>query len=174
MELSTINERYRVIRELGQGGMGRVYLVEDARLGNRLLALKTILPDETTREVLECLRAEFRELSRLRHPNLATAHDFGCIAGVGDYFFTTDFIDGVNLLIGTARSSVDQLLEIFRQLLRGLDFIHSHGLLHNDLKPSNLLLEAAHARTLPGGREGIAALEGAVFGTSGTVKIIDF
>src|SRR5262245_13696127 len=164
MDLATINERYRVVRVLGRGGMGQVYLVEDTRLENRLLALKTIIPEESTREIIACLHAEFRELSRLRHPNLATAYDLGRVAGTGEHFFTTAYIDGVDLLKGTERSSLDQLVDTIRQVLRGLEFIHSHGLLHNDLKPSNILLERRKAGKGAGSRTGLAELEAAVFG----------
>ncbi len=174
MDPLTINHRYRVIRELGRGGMGRVLLVEDTHLENRKMALKTILPGAATAEFVERFRVEFTGLAKLSHPNIASTYDFGQIEETREHFFTTAFVRGVDVLQGTADSNADHLVSVMQQTLRGLDFVHSHGLLHNDLKASNILLEAPTNGGAGDKSGGLAKLEAAVFGTAGTVKLIDF
>ena len=68
---TVINGRYLVLKELGEGGMGRVFLVEDTHHGGALLALKTILPETANEEFLERFRIEFAQLAKLRHPSIA-------------------------------------------------------------------------------------------------------
>ncbi len=174
MEPTIINNRYRIVRELARGGMGRVFLVEDIHLDGRKMALKTMLPGLTSATFLERFRVEFAGLARLTHPNIATAFDFGQIASTGEHFFTTEFIDGVDLYTGTTDASVDQILSVTTQLLRGLDFIHSRKLLHNDLKPSNILLEPLMKSGDDKALESLTRLEAAIFGQAVRVRIIDF
>jgi tetratricopeptide (TPR) repeat protein len=169
-----INGRFLVLKELGEGGMGRVFLVEDTCRDGALLAFKMILPETANEEFLQRFRVEFAQLAKLRHPSLASAHDFGRLAGSRKHFFTTDFVPGIDLFKATAHASADQILDITTQLLRGLDFIHSHGFLHNDLKPSNILLEPLSKGEQPGEPGNLMRLEATVFGVAGRVKIIDF
>ncbi|MBI4607269.1 MAG: protein kinase, partial [Planctomycetes bacterium] len=173
-EDGTINGRYRVVRELGRGGMGRVFLVEDASAGGRRVALKAIWGHKASAEFMERFRDEFSILVKVQHENIASAFDFGQVRGTGELFFTTAFIDGQDALAATEHATADQLVDIFKQVLRGLDFLHSHGLLHNDLKPSNVLLEAAPCGAEGDGEADVARLEAKVFGSAGKVKIIDF
>ena len=173
--MTTINDRYLVTKELGQGGMGKVYLVQDTHRENLQLALKTMLSAEVDEGFLDCFRREFADLARLRHSNLAASFDFGRVTETGEYFFTTEFIPGEDLFPATKTSSFDQIVDIARQTLRGLDFLHSHDLIHNDLKPANILLVPADRATERDGRvDEMARLEAAVFGHAGTIKIIDF
>ncbi|HVR76385.1 MAG TPA: protein kinase [Planctomycetota bacterium] len=169
-----INGRYRVVKQLGRGGMGHVLLVEDMHLDNRQLALKTILPQTRPNDFLERFRVEFTGLTKLRHPNIAAAHDFGRISTSKEHFFTSEYIQGVDFYTGTRDSTVDELLDITIQVLSGLDFIHSHGFLHNDLKPQNLLLESLAPSPVKDGRDDFQKLEAAVLGAARKVKIIDF
>ena len=169
-----INRRYQVKRKLGQGGMGMVYLVEDTHREDLPMALKTMISKDIDEGFLDAFRREFAELAKLRHPNVAAAYDFGRISGTHEHFFTTEFVDGTDLYKGTKRESFDQLLDITIQLLRGLDFIHKHGLLHNDLKPANILLAPITQEAGSRGRGDMTKLETAVFGLAGQVKLIDF
>ncbi len=168
-----LNERFRITRELGQGGMGKVYLVEDQGRDGQLMALKTMLSKDVDETFLEAFRLEFAELAKLRHRNVAAAYDFGKIASTGEHFFTTEFIDGVDLMRGTRGVSFDLLLDVTAQLLKGLDFLHRSGLLHNDLKPANVLLGNGEERR-GRGRGNLSRLESTVYGRAGEVKIIDF
>jgi tetratricopeptide (TPR) repeat protein len=173
-EPTMINDRYHIVRELGRGGMGQVYLVEDLHRENQLLALKTLLPQTTDHVLRAGFREEFAGLARLRHENLAAAYDFGRVSGKQEYFFTTEFIDGIDLARGTAEASMDQLLDVTVQLLRVLDFIHSHGLLHNDIKPANVLLQRTSSGAGASARGDLEKLESVIYGRSGRVKLIDF
>ncbi len=174
MQDSVINGRYKVIRELGQGGMGCVYLVEDQHRKNQRLALKTLLLGDADPRTIDRFSIELLGLARLRHPNIASAYDLGQIGGTSNYFFTTEFVDGVDLFRATLTASTRQIVDLFAQTLRGLELIHSSGFLHNDLKPGNILVELAPkparkpARPAPG-----SALMGAEL-PIGRVKIIDF
>jgi len=170
-----LNDRYRIVKSLGRGGMGEVFLVEDMLRENQKMALKTLLPQTTDHLLTSGFRDEFAELAKLRHANLAAAFDFGRIVGTDEYFFTTEFIQGVDLMKGTKEASVEQLIQVTAQLLRGLDFLHNHHLLHNDLKPANILLGSAAADDDGENDQGdLNKLESLIYGDCGRVKIIDF
>ena len=170
-----INGRYNVVKELGRGGMGQVFLVEDTHRNDTKLALKTLLPNRIEKDYLKDFVIEFGELAKLEHPHVARAYDFGKIQETNEYFFTTEFIRGVDLFKGTQGLNDDQLINVTVQLLHGLNFIHTHGLLHNDLKPVNVLLgEHDHESSDTAGRGNLAKLEAAVYGVAGCVKLIDF
>lgn len=170
----TINGRYKVIRELGRGGMGQVLLVADSRRDFQELALKTLLATATDPDFIDRFRTEFAGLARLRHANISAAFDFGKIAGEDAHFFTSEYVPGVDLGKGSQGARLDLLLDLIFQVLRGLEFIHSHGLLHNDLKPQNILIARPDADTIDAAAGSIHRLEASVFGSAGQVKIIDF
>ncbi len=173
MTEQTINGRYAIERELGQGGMGKVYLVRDTHRKDRQLALKTMLSQEVDEQFLESFRHEFAQLTKYSHPNIAANYDFGRISGTSEHFFTTEFIDGVSVFQGTQNATFDELLDVTVQLLRGLRFIHKHGMLHNDLKPANVLLASLTTEDTRR-RASMTNLEAKVFGLAGKIKIIDF
>lgn len=168
----SVNGRYRVVKLLGQGGVGRVYLVEDAQRGGLRMALKTILPEAAGRALAAGFREEFSQLAKLEHPNLARAYDFGRIEGTSEHFFTSEFVDGVNAWQGTKESSCDDLIDLAIQALRALDFIHVQGILHNDLKPANLLLTAGGSE--PRRESSRAGSLGSLVSAHQRLKLIDF
>ncbi|HVR74429.1 MAG TPA: protein kinase, partial [Planctomycetota bacterium] len=133
---ATINERYRVVRCLGRGGMGMVSLVEDSLDHDRLLALKSIRRDRLDTRTLATLRNEFLSLSALPHPSLVRVFDFGIDRGTGDTFFTYEFVNGESWLKAVqhldlgVRPQLEEFIEILAQVLRGLEFIHCRGLVH--------------------------------------------
>jgi len=131
---------YRLIEQIGRGGMGVVYRAHDEQL-RRDVAVK-ILPhrlfsDEASREQF---RQEALAVGRLSHPNLAMAFDFGQENGV-DYL-VTEFIPGINLdeKIGEQPLPEDTILKVGIQLLSGLEAAHRENVVHRDLKPSNIRL----------------------------------
>src|SRR5688500_7484243 len=91
-----LNDRYEILRPLGHGGMGAVYLVFDRKVG-RQVALKSFPLMARRVEDLAHFQHEFLTLSRLRHPTVAEVYDFGVIEGTNDVFFTSEFIDGKDL-----------------------------------------------------------------------------
>jgi tRNA A-37 threonylcarbamoyl transferase component Bud32 len=132
--------RYEVLGKLGAGGMGAVFKARHAELG-KVVALK-VLPAGRMDEVLVArFRNEVRAIGRLDHPNIVAAHDAGELGGV--HFLVMDFVEGQDLariLERRGRLSVPDACEAVRQAALGLQHAFECGLVHRDVKPSNLML----------------------------------
>ena len=132
--------KYRVIRELGHGAMGTVFLGEDDSIG-RQVAIKTIRTDSTLGA--ESKARFFREAQAcgaLNHPNIVTIYDFG---EDGDFLYLAmEYIPGEDLhkTFLSGDSSSLELLELFAQICDGLQHAHERGVIHRDIKPSNILV----------------------------------
>ena len=131
---------YTIIRELGRGGMGRVYLAADARLG-RTVALKALAPhlmrDPSQRERL---RGEARAAAVLAHPGICTVYALEEIGG--DLYLATEFVDGHTLgeeIRAARRPARDELIRTARELASALASAHAKGIVHRDLKPDNVM-----------------------------------
>jgi serine/threonine protein kinase len=130
---------YKIIRLLGEGGMGRVYLAEDTRLG-RKVALKAIAKriahDEKSRERL---RREAQIAAALAHPNIAIVYALEEIDG--DLFIVSEYIQGETLrdAIDRGPMPLEDVLSIGRQLATALAAAHDAGVIHRDLKPENVM-----------------------------------
>ncbi len=140
-----VNRRWRVEAQVGEGGMGRVYRVVDTTRGADPIALKTVRLDRAGEHGRECLANEFRLLAGLRHPNVQEVYDFGIVeegpAGdVGASFFTCEWIEGDDLRVACAGLDWREILHRFVPLCRGLQFLHSLGILHGDVKPENVMV----------------------------------
>jgi eukaryotic-like serine/threonine-protein kinase len=131
---------FRVLKKLGKGGMGEVYLAEDSRLF-RKVALK-ILPSEFTKEPdrLRRFQTEARAASSLNHPNILIVHDIGQIDQV--HFITTEYIEGKTLRaqLSSGKLDVPEALEIAIQTTSALASAHEAGIVHRDIKPENIML----------------------------------
>jgi eukaryotic-like serine/threonine-protein kinase len=131
---------YRIIQEIGSGGMGVVYRAHDQHL-DREVAIKVLTPgtiaDEAARKHL---RKEALALSKLDHPNIATVHDFDTYGGVD--FLVMEYIPGITLSekLPAGPLPEKEVLRLGVQLAEGLSAAHEHGVVHRDLKPSNLRL----------------------------------
>ncbi|HEY5075107.1 MAG TPA: serine/threonine-protein kinase [Pyrinomonadaceae bacterium] len=130
---------YQIIERLGGGGMGEVYLAEDARL-DRLVALKVLpayfVSDDSR---LRRFQREARAASALNHPNILTIHEVGELEGV--HFIATEFIDGQTIreLIARDELSLTDALDIVVQVASALSAAHAAGIVHRDIKPENIM-----------------------------------
>ncbi|HEY9774247.1 MAG TPA: protein kinase [Planktothrix sp.] len=150
--------RYRIVEQIGRGGMGQVYRVTQIML-DKDFALKTVnknaLSDNSVRRFQHEAKASFS----LDHPNIIAVRDFGLLEDQTP-FLTMELIQGAtlsDLLKAKGTLSIDDALAIFTQVCVGLGYAHEHGIVHRDIKPSNIML----VRGLP-------------LGTEGSIKILDF
>ena len=132
---------YKIIKLLGKGGMGEVYLAEDTKL-DRLVALK-ILPQEFSQNADRMRHRFVREAkaaSRLNHPHIAHVYEIGESKGVN--FIAMEFVEGVSLRekIHGERVDLRTLLKYLTQVADGLAKAHNAGIVHRDLKPDNLMI----------------------------------
>ncbi|MEP7270662.1 MAG: protein kinase [Acidobacteriota bacterium] len=130
---------YSLVRGIGSGGMGEVYLAEDSRLG-RKVAIK-ILPADFTHDEDRVRRfaQEARSASALNHPNIITIHDIGEVDG--QHYIATEFVEGDTLRQILARGPVPlaDALEIALQIASALGAAHTAGIVHRDIKPENVM-----------------------------------
>jgi serine/threonine-protein kinase len=134
--------RYRLIGQLGKGGMGEVYRADDLKLGQPV-ALK-FLPEKLSKDaaMLERFHREVRTARKVSHPNVCRVFDIGEVDG--QQFLSMEYIDGEDLsslLRRIGRLPEDKATEIARQLCAGLAAAHEEGVLHRDLKPANIMID---------------------------------
>jgi serine/threonine protein kinase len=132
---------YEILRPLGHGGMGSVWLARHTKLG-REVALKLLSRHRWTHPQLrERFEAEMRAIGRLSHPNIVIAHDARDVGGCA--VLVTEYVDGFDLgklLQRTGPLPVAEACEIVRQVAVALEYTHSQGFVHRDIKPSNVML----------------------------------
>jgi serine/threonine protein kinase len=140
---SLFGNRYEILQLLGTGGMGAVYKVRDREL-DRFVALKVIRPDLANNpEVLQRFKQELILARQVTHKNVIRIFDLGEIEGLK--FITMDFVDGQDLktlLREKGRFPPEEAVRIIGQVCGALDAAHSEGVVHRDLKPQNIMLDA--------------------------------
>ena len=145
---------YRVLEELGRGGMGTVYLAEQSEPIERRVAVKVLRGVDADREGRR-FAAECRALARLKHPNIAAVYDAG-VTEDSRAFVVMEWVEGSHLTrwCDERRLSLTERIELFLGICAGVGHAHQKGLVHRDLKPSNVL---------------VAEIDG-----KATAKVIDF
>ncbi|MGB8262131.1 MAG: serine/threonine-protein kinase, partial [Terracidiphilus sp.] len=136
---------YRVLRELGSGGMGIVYLtVRSDNVYNRLAALKVIRPELRSDPLVRRFLAERQILARLDHPNIARIVDGGETPD-GLPYFVMDYVDGqpIDQFCAARQATLEERLELIRQTCAAVEYLHANNVIHRDLKPANLLVTEA-------------------------------
>ena len=135
-------DRYEIIEELGSGGMGKVYRVEDTK-ANEEIALKLIRPEVAAdKKTIDRFRNELTTARKIRHKNVCGMYDLG--EKEGAYFITMEFVPGQDLkglMRQTGQLAVGTTINIAKQICEGLTEAHRLGVVHRDLKPSNVMID---------------------------------
>jgi serine/threonine protein kinase len=133
--------RYHILRPLGEGGMGTVYLAEQREPIRRLVALKVVKLGMDTGQVLARFANECQALAIMDHPSIARIFDAGATPK-GRPYFVMEYIEGVPITqyCDRRRMTIGQRLEVFLSVCRAVQHAHQKGVIHRDLKPSNVLV----------------------------------
>ena len=147
---STITGRYKVRQEIGEGGMGTVYMAEQFQPIKRMVALKLIRAGMNSRSVLARFDSERQALALMSHPHIARVLDAGTTAA-GQPFFVMDLVRGIPLTDYCDQHQLDlrSRLQLFRQICVAVQHAHQKGIIHRDLKPNNILVEDHDGEAVP-------------------------
>ena len=140
-----LSDRYRIERELGQGGMATVHLARDLR-HERMVALKVMRPELLAVIGAARFLAEIKTTASLQHPHILPLHDSGEVDGT--VFYVMPFVEGESLRDRLERERqlpVDDAVKIAREVAGALDYAHRRGVIHRDIKPENILLHEGQA-----------------------------
>lgn len=137
----TVIGPYKLLEQIGEGGMGTIYLAEQSLPIRRRVALKIIKPGMDSRQVIVRFEAERQALAMMDHPNIARVHDGGTTDS-GRPYFAMELVHGIPITeyCDNARLSVRERLGLFIQVCRAVQHAHLKGIIHRDLKPSNVLV----------------------------------
>ncbi len=138
-------DRYRIVRELGRGGMATVYLAEDLK-HRRRVAIKVIDPDLAAEIGPDRFLREVEIAAQLNHPHILPLHDSG--AADGQFYYVMPHIEGESLRARLDREGqlpVEDALRLAREIAGALGYAHDHGIVHRDIKPENVLLSGGMA-----------------------------
>lgn len=174
MNSAGLSHRYRLLHRLGVGGMGAVYAALD-RLTGETVALKRVsfavpivgLDTASIQDLRRALTEEFRLLASLRHPNIISVMDYGFDTEQQTYYTMSLLEEPLDILSAAADQPLPEKLHLLEQVLHALAYLHRRGILHRDVKPSNLLL--THERQVKVMDFGLAARSGHSTETTGTL-----
>jgi non-specific serine/threonine protein kinase/serine/threonine-protein kinase len=141
---------YRILRTLGRGGMGEVFLAEQEEPIRREVALKLIKLGMDTREMVARFEAERQALALMNHPNIATVYEAGATER-GRPYFVMEYVPGVPVTTHCDEENfnLQQRLDLFTEICSGVQHAHQKGLIHRDIKPSNVLVTQQDGIAVP-------------------------
>jgi len=142
--------RYQLIKRLGEGGMGEVWLADQESPIQRKVALKIIKQGMDTRQVVARFEAERQVLAMLDHPNIATVYDAGATRK-GRPFFVMEYVDGEPITTYCDRHKLNttERIALILQVCEGVQHAHRNAIIHRDLKPHNVLVTEIDGRPVP-------------------------
>ncbi len=141
---------YKLLQQIGEGGMGVVYLAEQERPVRRKVALKIIKPGMDTRQVVARFEAERQALAMMDHPSIAKILDAGTTE-TGRPYFVMELVKGVPITeyCNTVHLTPKERLELFVPVCQAIQHAHQKGIIHRDVKPSNVLIAMQDGKPLP-------------------------
>jgi len=142
--------RYHLLRRIGEGGMGEVWLAEQIEPVHRQVALKVIKAGMDSEQVVARFEAERQALALMDHPAIATVFDGGTTPQ-GRPYFAMEYVKGepITTYCGPTSPRHGERLELFTQVCEGVQHAHQKGIIHRDLKPSNVLVAIQGDRPVP-------------------------
>ncbi len=142
---AAVGDTYRIERELGGGGMSRVFVAEETRLG-RQVVIKVLPPEMAAGVSVERFEREIQVAAKLQHPHIVALLTTG--SHVDLLYYVMPLIEGESLRAKVAREGalpVGEAVRILRDICDALAYAHKHGVVHRDIKPDNVLLSNDHA-----------------------------
>ncbi|NOY00286.1 MAG: serine/threonine protein kinase [Verrucomicrobia bacterium] len=142
---------YRIIKAIGEGGMGQVYLADQQEPVKRQVAVKIVRPGMGSEEIIARFEAERQALAVMDHPNIARVFDAGTEEGSGLPYFVMELVKGKSITeyCDEEKLTTRERLELFIQLCRAVQHAHQKGVVHRDLKPNNILVEKRDGKPFP-------------------------
>jgi serine/threonine protein kinase len=143
-------DRYKLIKILGEGGMGLVYLAEQERPIRRHVALKVIKPGIDSARIITRFEAERQTLALIDHPNIAHVYDAGTTQSDRPYF-VMEYVEGMPITdyLEHHKLNLENQLELFLQISHAINYAHEKGIIHRDIKPSNILVSTKDDQAIP-------------------------
>ena len=141
---------YKLREQIGEGGMGEVYVAEQSEPVKRKVALKIIKPGMATKDIVGRFEAERQALAMMDHPNIAKVHDGG-VTDTGQPYFVMELVQGppITDYCNQKRLSNPERLELFISVCNAVQHAHRRGVIHRDLKPSNVLVPQIDGAPIP-------------------------
>ena len=142
--------RYKLLQQVGEGGMGVVYMAEQTEPIKRKVALKIIKLGMDTRQVVARFEAERQALAMMDHPNIAKVFDAGATE-TGRPYFVMELVRGVPITEYCDKNKLGtpQRLDLFKEVCRAIQHAHQKGVIHRDIKPSNVMVTLHDGHAVP-------------------------
>lgn len=143
-------DKYKLLRILGEGGMGVVYLAQQEEPIRRQVALKVIKPGMDSKRVIARFEAEKQALALMQHPHIAGVYDAG-LTLTGRPYFVMEYVKGIPITeyCDHHKLTIEDRLGLFVQVCQAVQHAHQKGIIHRDIKPSNILVSMENDRAIP-------------------------